>query len=57
VFQTISIAQCIFMHLSLSVIHVSREHSTLQPCSSNQFDTARLESKLTRRSKDVHLIP
>ncbi len=56
-FQTISIAQCIFMHLSLSVIHVSREHSTLQPCSSNQFDTARLESKLTRRSKDVHLIP
>ncbi len=48
-----SIAQC---HLSLSLVTVARVHSTPQPCSSNQCDTARLESKLTRCSNDVHLI-
>ena len=33
-----------FSHLSLSLITVARVHWTLQPCSSNQCDTARLET-------------
>ncbi len=53
----LSVSPFAFLHLSLSLITVARVHSTLQPCSSNQCDTARLESKLTRRSKHVHLIP
>ncbi len=36
------------LHLSLSLVTVARVHRTSQPCSSNQCDTARLESKLTR---------
>ena len=44
-------------YLSLSLIAVARVHSKSQPCSSNQCNTARLESKLTRHFKnDVHLI-
>ena len=41
----------VFLHLSLSLITVARVHSKSQPYSSNQCDTARLESKLTRRLK------
>ncbi len=41
----------IYFYVSLSLITVARVHSTLNPCSSNQCDTARLESKLTRRFK------
>ena len=52
-----SVSPYVILHLSLSLITVARVHSTLQPCSSNQCDTARLESKLIRRSNDVHLIP
>jgi hypothetical protein len=33
--------------ISPSLITVARMHSTLHPCSSNQFNTAQLESKLT----------
>jgi hypothetical protein len=35
-------------HKSLSLITVARVHSTWQPCTSNQCNTTRLESKLTR---------
>ena len=35
------------LHISASLITVARVRSTLHPCSSNQCDTARLESKLT----------
>jgi hypothetical protein len=34
-------------HISPSLITVARVHSTLHPSSSNQCDTARLESKLS----------
>ena len=43
-----SVSPYIFLRLSLSLITVALMHSTLQPCSRNQCDTARLESKLTR---------
>jgi hypothetical protein len=36
------------LQISLSLLNAARVHSTLQPCSSNQCDTARLELKLTR---------
>jgi hypothetical protein len=55
VYSTFSIELYIFLHISLSLITISSAHRTLQPCSSNQCDTARLESKLTRRSNHVHL--
>jgi hypothetical protein len=55
---THSVSPYVYIHLSQSLITVDAMHSTLQPCSSNQCDTARLESKLTRRFKTyVHLIP
>ena len=38
----------LFLHTFLSLITVAHMHSTLQPCSSNQCNTAHLESKLTR---------
>ena len=45
------------LHLSLSLT-VARMHSkTLHPCSSNQCNTARLESKLSSIQIHVHLIP
>jgi hypothetical protein len=46
----------IYLHKSQSLIIVARVHSTIQPFSSNQWDAARLESKLTRCSNHVHLI-
>jgi hypothetical protein len=46
-----------FIHTSLSLITVAHVHSTLQPCSSNQCNTAHLESKLIRRSNHVQLTP
>ncbi len=53
-----SVLLYVFLHISLSLITVARVHSTLQPCSSNQCNTAYLESKLTHRhSNHVHLIP
>ncbi len=49
---------CIYiLHIRLSLITASCVHSTLQLCSSNQCNTAHLESKLTHRSNHVHLIP
>jgi hypothetical protein len=39
------------LHLSLSLITFARVRSALQPYSSNQCNTARLESKLTRQFK------
>ena len=52
-----SVLLYIFLLISLSLTTVSRVHSTVQLCSSNQCDTTRLESKLTCHSKHVHLIP
>jgi hypothetical protein len=52
-----SVLPYVFLHLSLSMITVARVHSTLQPCSSNQCNTAHLEPKLTCRSNNNHLIP
>jgi hypothetical protein len=45
------------LHISLSLITVSRVLSRLQPCSSNQCNTAHLESKLTCHSNHDDLIP
>ena len=47
----------IYLRKSQSLIIVARVHSTIQPFSSNQWDAACLESKLTRCSNHVHLIP
>ncbi len=52
-----SVLLYVFLHISLSLITVIRLHSTSQPCSSKQCNTARLESKLICHSKHVHLIP
>ncbi len=41
----------VFLHISLSLITVACMHSTSQPCSTNQCNTARLESKLTFQFK------
>jgi hypothetical protein len=48
-----SLSPYVNINVSLSLITVARVDSTLQPCSSNQCDTARL----TRPSNRVHLIP
>ncbi len=52
-----SVLPYLFLHLSLSLVTVARVHSNSQPCSSNQCDTARLESKLTRRFKQCSSHP
>jgi hypothetical protein len=41
----------VFLHQYLSLITVTHMHRTLQPCSSNQCNTAHLESKLTCQFK------
>ncbi len=46
-----SVLLYVFLHVSLSLITIPRMHSTLQLRSSNQCNTAHLESKLTRQFK------